>query len=280
MEGRAMRTGEKIAAILAMLVEQSGEQVSRERLKFMTSKLLEFEPEKVAAALERMLESARRFPTLAEIKAAMGVAEPQPKDWALLLSDKICQGISKYGEVVAGKTARSLEQALGPAAMALVARQGGWNACVDRAGENFGVFRAQIRTAAESLIMTGAIEVRPSDRTELPSLHQLVEGARMAEIESGGPPKLALVSGAKTIEVTTCTARGDMIVRLGAQRWSPVGALHQPTLQAPVTRRFDTWKAAAVWIAGEMGPHVETCLQQLVAARRALDSGREDEANG
>lgn len=268
-----MNPGKQIIGMVALLAEQSGEQVSEARIRFLTERLAELDSDKVMVALQRLLETARRFPTLGEVRAAMGIAEPQAKDHALLLADRICEGVIKYGEILAANTARGFEQAMGPVAMALIARQGGWNACVDRAGENFGVFKAQLRVTAESMMSTQGLEVGPADTAPLPSLCTIAATGR-ALLLGAQQPTLALVEEDKSeVQLTVSCVGSDMIVRFGESGWNPYGPAAMSTLKlkAPVPRNFPTWKAAANWIAEFGGEHAHERLKQLVAAKRHLD---------
>lgn len=152
---------ERIIVILAMFAEASGEKVSKERLKFTAERLMALEQTgDVVQALARMLESSRRFPTVAEVKAEMGVADATPRDEANQIADRIIAAMGKFGEIPPGNvtTARALEHALGESAWTCVERMGGWTMLLDRASENVGVLRAQIRDTAEGYIRTGIIE--------------------------------------------------------------------------------------------------------------------------
>lgn len=148
-----------MALLLAALAQQSGEKVEAFRLEFLARKLEPLGLPQVCAALEKLLESSRRFPTVAEVKAAMGIAEPTALDAARQLADTLANAVVRYGEIPPGnvKTALAIEHAVGPAAWALAQRTGGWNALVDRLAENQLACRAQLRDSAQSLLQTGGI---------------------------------------------------------------------------------------------------------------------------
>jgi hypothetical protein len=163
-----------VLMLLAMIAEQSGETVSETRLDFVGRKLLELgPPAQICHALERLMESCRRFPTVAEVKEQIGIADPSARDAALMLADRVLAGVSKYGELQPGnlKGCRAIEKALGPAAWELVTRQGGWNAVVDRAVQAASL-RAQLRDAAESYLKCGVIKRESVQGDKLPSYHQ------------------------------------------------------------------------------------------------------------
>lgn len=145
---------------LAALAEQTGENVSDFRLDFMTKSLLPLGLDKVCAALERLLETSRRFPTVAEVKAEMGMSEPSIEDEARLLVERICATVGKHGEIPPGNTtlASAVKLSLGEAAWDIVGKSGGWNAVIARLGENEIATRAQIRDIAAVYLRTGMVE--------------------------------------------------------------------------------------------------------------------------
>lgn len=153
-----MKPETKFLALLAMLAKQSGEELDDFRGTFYLAKLRDFDLDRVSSALEKLLETSRRFPTIGEIKAAMGILEPTARDFAMLLVDRICTGFAKYGEILAPSTMAGAEAAMGPEAWTLIQRSGGWNDCLDRYGENPTTFRAQLRDAAGAYLATGQIE--------------------------------------------------------------------------------------------------------------------------
>lgn len=63
-------TGEKIkiVGLLAIIAEQTGEDVSPARADFVVDRLLKLDHRLVILALERILESSRRFPTVQEVR--------------------------------------------------------------------------------------------------------------------------------------------------------------------------------------------------------------------
>lgn len=176
-----MTTANHLIALLGLFAQISGQTVGRELIEFTARKLIPLGVPEVCEALERMLETGRKFPTVAEVKAEMGIAEPTAKDVGLRLADTIFNAIAKYGEIPPGnlKTAAAVENALGPAVWSVVTRQGGWNAVVQRAGENQGVYRAQLRDLGESYARSGII-----DPASLPARIPSLGTALLAE-----PPK-------------------------------------------------------------------------------------------
>lgn len=155
-----MTPEQRMLLLLAALAKQSGEQVDDFRLQFLQQRLAPLGIDAVCEALAKLLETSRRFPTVAEVKAAMGMAEPTPIDNARALADTLAAGVIRYGEIPPGnfRTALAVEHAVGPAAWALAVRTGGWNALVDRMAENELAARAQLRDSAFSMLQTGAVK--------------------------------------------------------------------------------------------------------------------------
>jgi hypothetical protein len=156
-----MASNADVLVLLAMLAEQSGETVSPQRIDFTGQRLLALaRPDVVAAALTKLLESARRFPTVAEVRAEMGMSDPTAKDEALMISNAICTALIRFGWLQPGYElgARAREAVVGPGAWHVLKHVGGWNAALDRLGENETALRAQLRDLAEAYLKTGAIE--------------------------------------------------------------------------------------------------------------------------
>lgn len=162
-----------IVQMLALFAEQTGEKVSPMRLEFMTRSLVPLGPNAVITALERMLESARRFPTVQEIKDAMGLGEPTARDIGNDIAALMLGAMSKVGIPVSTRGIAARDALLGPAALFVVEKMGGWNLAVDQAGENLAAFRAQVRDLAESYARQGLIDPREIPRGELPSYGQI-----------------------------------------------------------------------------------------------------------
>lgn len=145
---------------LAAIAEQCGEKPSDFRLEFTVKTLMPLGADKVCEALERLMQSARRFPTVAEIKAEMGEADLTPEDEARMIVEAIMKGARQFGEIPPGnlRTPDAVRLAIGEAAWEVAGRSGGWNAVVERAGENEMAFRAQVRDLAVAYLRTGVIE--------------------------------------------------------------------------------------------------------------------------
>lgn len=187
----------KIMVRLALLAEQSGEKVSETRLEFTAEKLLQFGEDKVCFALEKLLESSRRFPTIAEIKKEMGIAEPTGRDLGTHVANLMIQAMGKFGSLNSAKQATALKLALGDAVWDVVERLGGWNLCCDRAGENVPSFIAQTRDLVESYASTGMLSFEQLPKA-LPSLHDAFKMAEEKLALKSGEKKLELVSGGAT----------------------------------------------------------------------------------
>lgn len=153
-------TKSQVLIMLAMLAEQSGEKVSEGRVDFVGQSLLQVAPpEQIIIALNKLLRSSRRFPTVGEVEEVMGVAQPTAKDEALQIADCVIQAAIRFGwlqpDYVEGAKAREL--AVGPAGWEVIKRQGGWNNLLERLGENQMALRAQLRDIAQTYLKTGII---------------------------------------------------------------------------------------------------------------------------
>jgi len=148
----------KIMIRLALLAEQSGEKVSEVRLEYTAEKLFPLGCADVCAALEKLLESSRRFPTIEEIKRAMGLAEPTGRDLGNRIANLIIRAMGKYGSLNSDKHREAVRLAVGPVVWDIVDKLGGWNLCCDRAADNMTSFIAQARDLVESYSLSGLIE--------------------------------------------------------------------------------------------------------------------------
>lgn len=168
-----MATAEaQILMRLALLAEQCGEQVSEARAEFMARRLVPLGTDAVCRVLEDLLETARKFPTVGEVKAAMGVSEPTDEDKAREVAERLWGAISKYGRLnsipcVLGFQDNDTEKPIyrkddrweritayiGPIGEEVAKLQGGWNRICDVAtNDNATTLRAQWRELAIVLI--------------------------------------------------------------------------------------------------------------------------------
>lgn len=161
----------KVLSLLALLSEQSGEKVSPARLEFLAETLCEISPDKAVVALKKLLESARRFPTVAEVKAEMGMAEPTARDIGNEIAGLIVNTMARVGIPVGPSGVRIRDDMLGPAALFVVDKLGGWPAVVEQAGQNLTALKAQVRDLAESYVKTGHIHAKDIP-SSLPSYGQ------------------------------------------------------------------------------------------------------------
>lgn len=189
-----MNGSREIIQMLVILGETTKETLSQERIAFMVSELEPHGADKVLVALKGLIRSAKRFPTICEVEEAMGLAQATSRDAALMLADRVFDGVARYGELSCGNTrgARAIEMALGPAAWELVMRQGGWNTVVDRAAEG-GIFKAQLRDAADSYLKCGVIDRNDLVTEKLPSHFQALQAADEVLAQIEGEPYAPLL---------------------------------------------------------------------------------------
>lgn len=174
----------KIMIRLALLAEQSGEKVSEVRLEYTAEKLFPLGCADVCAALEKLLESSRRFPTIEEIKRAMGLAEPTGRDLGNRIANLIIRAMGKYGSLNSDKHREAVRLAVGPVAWDIADKMGGWNLCCDRSADNMAAFIAQTRDLVESYSASGMIEAGAVPDF-LPSLGQalVIAEEKLSQIE-------------------------------------------------------------------------------------------------
>ena len=178
----------KIMIRLALLAEQSGEKVSEVRLEYTAEKLFPLGCADVCAALEKLLDSSRRFPTIEEIKTAMGISDPAPltvRDIGTQIANLLIEAMGKYGTLNSARQTEAIKIAVGPAAWEIAAKLGGWDLCCERAGENPMAFVAQARDLAEAYRSTIKSADLPSALPSLSAALDLADGLRLVEVEAG-----------------------------------------------------------------------------------------------
>jgi|688.fasta_scaffold419821_3 hypothetical protein len=180
-----MKTMRDVMARLALLAEQSGDKVSDARLKFTAEKIFVYGAEEVCAALELLLENSRRFPTIEEIKKALGVSEIDGRDLGTHAANLLIAAMGKFGALNGVKQSLAVKVALGDSLWQIVETMGGWNLCIDRAGENISSFVAQTRDLVASYSASGVIDPKEIP-TKLMTRHDAFElaSAKNLEIEN------------------------------------------------------------------------------------------------
>ena len=121
-------------ALLKMMASRSGDNISPALLDFTARKLAAIgDDERVCAALEALLETGRRFPTVGEVKELLGLKPPSPDDKGREVADRIYFALSKPWKV------KRRDDYVGPIGVEIVNLNGGWA----RLGEN--VMEAEAR---------------------------------------------------------------------------------------------------------------------------------------
>jgi hypothetical protein len=169
---------EKILALLALIAQQAGENVSQQRLDFICERLSGMDLEKAVVALNRLAESARRFPTVEEIRQAMGESITE-RDEGLLIANRINRAIEKFGDPGPGNitAAKAIKDFCGPSVWDVVNSSGGWQTILQRAEDNLSAFTAQIRDSASALIKCRVIEPGQVPTHDKPA-SELIQQAR------------------------------------------------------------------------------------------------------
>lgn len=173
-----MATTNDLLLLLAVMAEQSGEPVSEMRIEMVARRLEPLGIDAVCQALEKLVDSSRRFPTVAEVKAAMGLTDISDEDRAREVGERIYAGIARFGSLLPGSASaarrwQEIEAFLGPIGTEVVRMQGGWNALCELAtNANAPTLKSQWRELAGVLVRkakAGDLETPPSFAAALPA---------------------------------------------------------------------------------------------------------------
>ena len=141
---------ERILGLLALISEQSTQPASRTRLLFTVDQLSKHPAGKIIAALSKMAIEARRFPTVAEILAEMGIKALSDRDLSVQSAALISGAIRKFGGWGANEEVKAY---IGPLAWKVVERNGGWQAlCETVTLQNESYLVSQWKELSESLL--------------------------------------------------------------------------------------------------------------------------------
>jgi hypothetical protein len=159
----------KLIALLVLMAEQSGEKVSDPRMEFMVRRLLPLGADRVCHALEGLLETSRRFPTVAEVKTAMGITEQTDEDKGREVGERMWAALCRWGSQMSRWD--EIAGYIGPIGVEVVKMQGGWQAiCEVATNDQAATFKAQWRGLAAVLAAKGERGVdEVPDFTALPS---------------------------------------------------------------------------------------------------------------
>lgn len=206
---------EDLMVLLGLLAEASGESVSPLRLEFTAKTLFPLGAREVCATLERMLQSARRFPTVSEVKAEMGMSELTHEDEARMIVERIAKAVGMFGEIPPGnqKTPGAVRIAIGEAAWDAVGKSGGWNALISRFGENEMATRAQLRDIVSVYLRTGQLErgTLPEAISASAALSESVKQWNSALPESRMTPEERSLLEARIVDLKK--QRADLVLR-------------------------------------------------------------------
>jgi hypothetical protein len=146
---------ELFISILGALAEQSGKRISPVAIDIYIEELERFGMPIVNATLKRFFAYAK-FPTIEDIKKAMGVnevADLTDDEKARLLVSKIVGAISKFGytALMSEKRTNELKEYLGDDGWHLVQSAGGWNSLCETETDSLPTVTAQWRELAKSM---------------------------------------------------------------------------------------------------------------------------------
>ena len=141
---------EKVMALLALISEQSPQPASRSRLIFTVDQVSKYPAPKIITALQKIAIEARRFPTVAEILAAIGIKNQTDRELAVQSAALISGAIRKFGS---WGTNAEVKAYVGPVAWKVVECSGGWQGVCDvTTNENESYLMSQWKEHAASLL--------------------------------------------------------------------------------------------------------------------------------
>lgn len=137
----------RILSLLALISEQCGIEVSRNRLAFVSDALKGYPAPKVIDALQRIAMNARRFPTPGEILSEMGIKQLTAEEHGVQAAAQILACIRRYGHT---GTPEEVQSFLGPLAWQVVQDLQGWAKAIEEVdNENLTTMMAQWRRIGE-----------------------------------------------------------------------------------------------------------------------------------
>lgn len=152
---------EKIMGLLALISEQAPQPATRSRIIFTVDQLSKYPGPKVISALGKLALEARKFPTVAEVLAAMGIKNLSDRDLAVQSAALIAGAVRKFGTWGSDGEVKAY---VGPAAWEVIERLGGWYGVSDVVtNQNESYFISQWKEQAESLLR---IDSRISEETK------------------------------------------------------------------------------------------------------------------
>lgn len=160
---------DEIMKYLAMLADQSSENVSPSRLDFMLEKLTELgHHDQVCAALDALLETSRRFPTVGEVKTLLGLAPASPENKGREVAERIFGAITKgWGSSLRPEVHKQRDEFVGPIGVEVVRMAGGWPRLSEIKQEDATTHKAQWREFAAIIARKGGLGDAPQF-SELP----------------------------------------------------------------------------------------------------------------
>lgn len=135
-----------------LLAQQTGYQMTPEYLEYYRVALQPLGFEKVNRALKELLETARRFPTVGEVKDLCGQGDTHVYGDPAEIAEKIVGAMRMYGS-----WSHNIEKVcdhIGPVGQAVVNIQGGWKELCASVDDNdqLSALKAQWRQSAAAVI--------------------------------------------------------------------------------------------------------------------------------
>lgn len=138
--------------LLGLIAEQTETRLSDARVEFYRAALKEIGWERVCNGLVELLESAKYFPTVAEIKEVCHAGNPDLYGDPVMISDRIVQAMTQYG--TRGNNATKIAELVGGVGVELISRMGGWQQLCDmvQSYDALTTHKAQWRLSAQAII--------------------------------------------------------------------------------------------------------------------------------
>ncbi len=154
-----------IAKALVILAEQTKENLSQERLAYMTAELMQHGADSVLIGIRKLMREARRFPTIAEIEEAMGIKGISDASRAAEAAARIEGAIVKFGSAGGHEKFKRQQEYMGELAWLVVERSGGYQHLCDTVdNDNLSTMKAQWRGVATALCdssRAGSLDLAP-----------------------------------------------------------------------------------------------------------------------
>jgi hypothetical protein len=179
----------QVLALLAMLAEQTGEKVSQARSDFYAERLIPLGAGRVVEALKRMMDGAKRFPTVNEIKAELGEAPQTAEDKGREVADRIWVSLTRgWASSLSPAVQAERDTFVGPIGVEVVRQMGGWQRLGEVCMEDEETTRkAQWRETARIIAQKGGLGAAPQHERLAPAMQETLKIASRSFVDLSQP---------------------------------------------------------------------------------------------